>query len=189
MNEGENEELVEGDEVIPVLQATIKTPDKQLEKTGTGPQEVVPVVQAHITTEDEQLDNLESGTSPEEVVQAVRSVKSTPGGSPPNGAPAGGVWGSGTYYGAQSTMASVICCLLGGFFSGTVFCCVPHDKRRVYRVNGRYYTPSGRTVGCRTFVGGDLTTGETDGDACCMGWGYATLLTFVVFIIFFFFPM
>ena len=80
------------------------------------------------------------------VLQAV-VVKEDVQAPPPGSVAGGGVWGSNVHFGNESGCASCICCLLGGAIPALIVCCIPFDKRRVYKVNRNIYDPAGELVG------------------------------------------
>ena len=88
----------------------------------------------------------------------------------------GGVWGTDVYCGSSSAAASFACCLLGGCLPASIFCCLPFDKRRVYKVRGIVYDASGHLVGPEdsvpTFKQEEVHEATIDsnrmGNACCI---------------------
>ena len=80
------------------------------------------------------------------VLQAV-VVKENVQAAPPGSVAGGGVWGSNVHFGTESGIASCIFCLLCGLIPASIICCLPFDKRRVYKVNRNIYDPAGELVG------------------------------------------
>ena len=80
------------------------------------------------------------------ILQAV-VVKEDVQAPPPGSVGGGGVWGSNVHFGNESGCASCICCLLGGAIPALIVCCIPFDKRRVYKVNRKIYDSRGVLIG------------------------------------------
>mmetsp|Transcript_591 Transcript_591/g.1116 ORF Transcript_591/g.1116 Transcript_591/m.1116 type:complete len:230 (-) Transcript_591:325-1014(-) len=68
--------------------------------------------------------------------------------SPPPGASPGGVWGTSTHFGDETKFSSFLCCLFcGGLIPVCIHCCLPFDRQRVYKVQGKVYDTGGNYLG------------------------------------------
>ena len=102
------------------------------------------------------------------------------GGVPPPGVVSGGSWGTSTYWGTLSQVSTVFCCLLGGWPVATIMCCLSFDKRRVYKVNDKYYGESGELLrNQRSFVREEYDSNIHHGRVC-LSW---TIATFAVIVL------
>ena len=74
------------------------------------------------------------------------------GGAPPPGAPPGGVWGTDTYHGHNTSLMACLCCVCCTVFSSCIICCNSFDKRPIYKVNNEYYSLSGQKTTATEFI-------------------------------------
>jgi hypothetical protein len=135
-----------------------------------------------LLTDDEYAKAAEEGKILEAPVAMVKSDFDLKKGvhPPPFGLPEGGKWGTNTYCGQQTSIASATCCLCCGGLAACTICCNKFDKRPVYKLKGKVYDAHGSYIG----TGPDHFTdeeydGPVDNDKRIQAVALASLVGFV----------